>query len=96
MIDKISSNAPTGYTNGVNQVERSGAVPDQNSRQIDHRAAQVTLSEEALALSRTVQAAKEVPDVREDKVQAIKNQVETGTYQVNVNALAEKLLPFLI
>ncbi|MCB0155427.1 MAG: flagellar biosynthesis anti-sigma factor FlgM [Anaerolineae bacterium] len=95
MIDKISSNGPVSYSNGVNPVERSGATPDQNSRQIDQRAAEVTLSAEALALSRTVQAAKEGPEVRTDKVEAIKNQVAAGTYRVDANALADKLLPFL-
>ena len=32
------------------------------------------------------------PDVRTEKVEALKKQVESGQYEVNSNSLAEKML----
>lgn len=38
------------------------------------------------------QAVNASPDIREDKVKAIKEQLRAGTYSVSMDALAEKLL----
>lgn len=35
---------------------------------------------------------KETPDVREDKVREIKEKIDTNTYKVDTNMLADKLL----
>lgn len=35
---------------------------------------------------------KDVPDIREDKVASIKQQIEEGTYQVDTSDFADKLL----
>lgn len=37
-------------------------------------------------------AIKEVPDVREDKVQEIKAKMAAGTYEVSMSDVAEKML----
>ncbi len=48
------------------------------------------------SFGRDLQVAKEAvqnaPDVREDKVKAIKEQINAGTYNVPMSALADKLL----
>jgi len=95
MIDKIQSNLPTGYTNSINQVSKSQlGVSDETSR-VGNTSAEIKLSDDALALQRSIQAVKEAPDVRQDVVQVIQQQIEAGAYKVDVGALAEKLLPFM-
>lgn len=37
-------------------------------------------------------AISEAPDIREDKVKAIKEQMEAGTYSVSSEAIADKLI----
>lgn len=38
------------------------------------------------------QAVKDAPDIREDKVNQIKERMQSGTYQVTGEAFAEKIL----
>lgn len=54
----------------------------------DHAA----LSEEARLLSHARQALEETPDVREEKVTALRQQVQDGTYQVPMEKLASLLV----
>lgn len=42
------------------------------------------------------QAAKEVPEVREDKVQMFKEQLESGTYNVSIEDIAGSLADRLL
>jgi flagellar biosynthesis anti-sigma factor FlgM len=97
MINKVQSNLPAGYLNNVNQVENQrGAVPQvDKGRQIETSAAEVSISDDALAMQRHMQAVKDAPDVRADIVQEVKAQIQAGTYKVDVNSLAEKMLPFM-
>jgi len=39
-----------------------------------------------------LKAARDVPDVRMDKVLAVQKKIETGAYQVDSRAVAEKIL----
>lgn len=95
MIDKIPSNLPSGYTNSINSVDSQREVVKKGQPEIDNASAEVTFSRDALSLQRLTQAVKESPDVRQDVVHAIQGQLEAGTYQVNAEALADKLLPLL-
>ena len=52
----------------------------------------VELSEEAKALQRTEKALADVPDVREDKVAAIRKQLAQGTYRVDGQKIAFNML----
>ncbi len=97
MIKNIHSSLPPGYAKSVNNVEgQPGAVPNQETRQLNTgNSAEVSLSDDARALQRILQAAQEAPDVRTDIVETIKGQLEAGNYNVNANDLASKLLPFM-
>ncbi len=64
-----------------------------------HQAGTVSRSSDQLQLSTTgrdFQTAKSAvaaaPDVREDRIAAIKAKIDNGTYQVDTSAFAEKLL----
>ncbi len=93
MIDKIQPNLPSGYVNNINAT--AGAAYTESNRTQSTPSAEVSLSDDALALQRILQAAKDAPDVRADIVQEIKGQIEAGNYKVDVNSLADKLLPFM-
>ena|SRR3990172_862171 len=53
---------------------------------------QVVLSPEVQELQRLLKAVKELPDVREERVAFIREQIQNGTYQISDAALASKLL----
>jgi negative regulator of flagellin synthesis FlgM len=52
----------------------------------------LTLSVRARLLSAARAALAEAPDVRADKVDALRQAVETGTYQVPYDRLARRLV----
>ena len=56
---------------------------------------EVKISREAMdyqLVSKTVKTIKELPDVREDKVEALRARIETGNYNIEGREIAEKLL----
>lgn len=52
----------------------------------------VTFSETAKDVQMATKLVKKMPDVRIDKVDALKNQIEAGKYNVTANQIADKLL----
>lgn len=60
------------------------------------RSDSVTLSERAAALQRARRAAKAAPDVRAARVEELRQQVASGTYVVDPDALARSLLERLL
>jgi len=95
MINKIQPNQPPGHTNHVNQVLGSQGEQPEKIQQTGKSAVELNLSSAALALAQIMEAVREEPDVRYDVVQQIKSQIEAGNYRIDVETLAEKLLPFM-
>jgi negative regulator of flagellin synthesis FlgM len=52
----------------------------------------VNLSTTAKDAQNLKNAITNLPDVREEKVQALKDQIEKGTYRVNADKVAEKMV----
>lgn len=52
----------------------------------------VNLSHEAQALREGLQAVKDSPDVRADKVKSLRDAIRAGTYKVDNKAVAEKMI----
>jgi flagellar biosynthesis anti-sigma factor FlgM len=52
----------------------------------------VQLSEEARAIARAEAAARSAPDVREELVNELRQQVRSGTYQTKDEQVARRLL----
>jgi negative regulator of flagellin synthesis FlgM len=52
----------------------------------------VQISARAREILEAQQAAKAIPDVREDKVAQAKNEIETGTYKIDGNRIAVNLM----
>jgi negative regulator of flagellin synthesis FlgM len=53
---------------------------------------QVSLSAEARTLAVARKAVESAPDVREEKIAAIRKRIENGTYNVSSEALAKSIL----
>lgn len=53
---------------------------------------EVTISADSAIRQRAVQAAKETPDVREEKVSDIREALAAGTYKVSEREVAEKMI----
>lgn len=53
---------------------------------------EVALSETAKDFQTILSKLKDVPEVREDKVEAIKKQIQAGTYNVKAEDVADKML----
>jgi negative regulator of flagellin synthesis FlgM len=95
MINGIQPKLPVGYTKDVSSIEGKPDVSRVKGQEINTTSAQVSLSEDAAVLQRVLEAVKDMPDVRDDLVQAIRAQLEAGTYEVDAEALAERLLPLI-
>lgn len=69
--------------NRLNQVEKK-----KPSAEFD----KVAVSDKAQVYQSLLQKVKEIPAVREDKVQTLSEQIERGEFQVDGQKIAEKLL----
>jgi negative regulator of flagellin synthesis FlgM len=50
------------------------------------------MSRQAQELQNARKALEDIPDVREDKVARIKKQIENGTYEIDAEETAEKMI----
>ena len=51
----------------------------------------LSLSSKAIEYQIAMKALKNVPDIRKDKVEEIKRQIETGTYKIDSGKIVEKM-----
>jgi negative regulator of flagellin synthesis FlgM len=57
---------------------------------------QIALSAKAKGIQKTLETVQTSPDIRSEKVAEIKSQIADNTYQVDSQALAEKILQEII
>ncbi|MCX8061216.1 MAG: flagellar biosynthesis anti-sigma factor FlgM [Anaerolineales bacterium] len=80
------------------QAENTAAVERQQRLQENERADRLTnkdqasLSDRARLLSKARLSLQEIPDVRTERVAALREQIQAGTYQVPVEQLASLFL----
>ncbi|MCR5032153.1 MAG: flagellar biosynthesis anti-sigma factor FlgM [Lachnospiraceae bacterium] len=67
----------------VNNAKTTATASKRDQVEISGFGKEIQLAKQAVSAS---------PDVRSDKVEAIKSQMEAGTYSVSTSALADKLL----
>jgi|WetSurMetagenome_2_1015567.scaffolds.fasta_scaffold429528_2 negative regulator of flagellin synthesis FlgM len=88
---KISS-VGSGQTNRVlsaDQNKYKAAMSESQESVVQSDMA--TVSAEAQVLAKSLSVLNEVDDVRQEKVTAIKNKIETGTYEINYQNIALKI-----
>jgi negative regulator of flagellin synthesis FlgM len=97
-IDRIAGqDAARSYIQNTDAARTANANAAQQARAYQQtartsRADSVTLSDDARSLAAARDAVRSAPDVRHEKVAAIKQQVDSGTYQVAAHVLARNLL----
>jgi negative regulator of flagellin synthesis FlgM len=97
VIQPIRPNDATGvYQRNVDSADAANAGSRPNGGTAgagqSHRVDQVTISEQAQQLRRVLDAAVSASDVREDRVEFIRRQLDAGTYTVDVGAIATRLV----
>ncbi|MFQ5340559.1 MAG: flagellar biosynthesis anti-sigma factor FlgM [Anaerolineae bacterium] len=76
----------------VQQVDRREAGERSEKAEIRRDGDEATLSQEARLMQRIRQTIDKVPDVREGKIAALRQQIQDGTYKINRGALIDALL----
>jgi negative regulator of flagellin synthesis FlgM len=93
MVDRIVGNKSFGPLGNVNRTGKAGAAKKSDSAQKSDR---VDFSS-ALQNATKAQATNESQEAsRSEKLQALKAQIENGTYQPDLNKVASSLLPFIM
>jgi negative regulator of flagellin synthesis FlgM len=78
--------------NPYQNVARSAAAGKKTTQAGD----QVDVSGSAALFKSMLQNMQNAPEVRMDKVNAVKTQIENGEYSINSRAIAEKMLGHII
>jgi len=93
MVDRIVGNKGFGPLENINRSGKAGVAKKSDSAQKSDR---VDFSS-ALQNATKAQAANETQETaRSEKLQALKAQIENGTYQPDLDKVASSLLPFLM
>jgi len=77
---------------GVNRGEATAAYQPAERSAAKRQEDQVTLSTTAEELKRLYQTLKDLPEVREEKVKAIREAIESGDYEIPEDELIERLM----
>ncbi|MCF8127234.1 MAG: flagellar biosynthesis anti-sigma factor FlgM [Deltaproteobacteria bacterium] len=83
-----------GYVKQVNKEKsKSSAVSDdQSSSKVLPSGDSVELSTEAKIMQEAIKVLGTLPDVREEKVEQIKQQIADGTYEIDSKKISEKMI----
>lgn len=94
---EISGN--NSRVNLVDYVKRANEYNQQDLNKTADRAQQSTsggdkveLSNKAIEINSLFETARKIPEIREDKVNEIQRQVETGTYPIEPEKIATSML----
>ncbi len=79
----------TGEVQGPQAREAAGGAAEARSAT---QSDSVNLSPDAQLVRKAAEAAAQAPDVRSDRVQALRDQIAKGEYTVDAGKLADKLL----
>ena len=79
------------YVNQVQDKDKVDAKVEQPEKQ-PAKADTVVLSDTAKKVQEAQKQLKAIPDVREDKVAQLKEQIENGTYEIDEEKIAGKMI----
>jgi negative regulator of flagellin synthesis FlgM len=91
---EINGNQGIGIDAYVNQVQDKNKVgtPDNKPDKAAVKADTVVISEAAKRVQEARRQLDDIPDVREDKVLQLRNQIQNGTYEINADKIADKMI----
>ena len=90
-IDKSQGIQVDAYVNQVHDKNKAGPTADQAEKAAP-KTDTVVISDAAKRIQEARAQLDQIPDVREDKVAELRNQIQNGTYQVDAEKTAEKML----
>lgn len=79
------------YVNQVQDKDKVDAASEQPQQQ-QAKADTVALSNAAKNIQEAQKQLEAIPDVREDKVAQLREQIENGTYEIDEEKIADKML----
>lgn len=93
MISKVSD----ASAQAIQQYQKGEPVRNETEKSVGAAASaptteKVDLSAKAKEIRQIKKILEEIPDVREEKVQALKRQIANGSYQVDAGKIADKLV----
>ena len=90
-IEKNNAIHIDAYVNQVqdkNKAAASGEKPEKTAPLTDT----VVISDTAKRIQEARKQLDEIPDIREDKVAQLKRQIKNGTYEMNAEKIADKMI----
>ena len=90
-IEKSQGIQIDAYVNQVHdktKMDPSDNKPDKAAARTDT----VVISDAAKRIQEARMQLDEIPDVREDKVDQLRNQIENGTYEIDADRIAGKMI----
>ena len=91
---EINGNQSIGIDAYVNQVQDKNKVgsPDNKPEKTAVKADTVVLSDAAKRVQEARRQLDDIPDVREEKVLQLRSQIQNGTYEINADKIAGKMI----
>jgi negative regulator of flagellin synthesis FlgM len=93
MVDKINSGKGFGPLGNINRTGQAGAAKKSGEAA---KADRVDFSSALQHASKTQAAGETQAAARAEKLQALKAQIESGTYKPDLEKVAASLLPFIM
>lgn len=90
---KINSNI--GVQNVVKAYQNSSPKIEKKSS-VSYESDKIEISEEAKLQQAAMTAAKQLPEIREDVVNSLKQQIKDGTYRPTADQIVEKMFQVVI
>ena len=92
---EINSNDNTinidAYVNNIGDKQKAENTSDKAEKNVA-KTDTVNISDAAKEIQEVREELDNIPDVRADKVEQLKNQIENGTYEIKSEEIAEKML----
>lgn len=85
----------TNRVSAINPYQRAAEAKAVTNDKKTNRKDEVSISPEAMEMLQANSTQASANAERAQKIQSLKEQVSSGTYNVDAGALADKLLPFL-
>ncbi len=91
---EINGNQGIGIDAYANQVQDKNKVgtPDNQPEKTGVKADTVVISDAAKRVQEARRQLDDIPDVREDKVSQLRSQIQNGTYEINADKIAAKMI----
>ena len=91
---EINGNQGIGIDAYVNQVQDKNKIgtPDNKPEKSAVKADTVVISDAAKRIQEARRQLDDIPDVRADKVSQLRNQIQNGTYEINADKIAAKMI----